>query len=41
MHGMDRMIKDLNIDILSFKKATYEIEFALNENQIRLFCFGF
>lgn len=42
MHGMDRMIKDLNIDIyISFKKATYEIEFALNENQIRLFCVDF
>lgn len=46
MHGMDRMIKDLNIDIyiyiyISFKMATYEIEFALNENQIRLFCVGF
>lgn len=42
MHGMDRTIKDLNIDIyISFKKATYEIEFAFKENQIRLFCVGF
>lgn len=32
MYGMDRMIKDLNIDILSFKKVIYEIEFVLNEN---------
>lgn len=33
MYGMDRMIKDLNIDIyISFKKVIYEIEFDLNEN---------
>lgn len=33
MYGMDRMIKDLNIDIyISFKKVIYEIEFVLNEN---------
>lgn len=32
MYGMGRMIKDLNIDILSFKKVIYEIEFVLNEN---------
>lgn len=42
MYGMDRMIKDLNIDIyISFKKVIYEIEFVLNENYIRLFCVGF